>query len=204
MILDYSRKLRMDLSKSEKLRRLASTLLIVIATWLATGILPGANAKTHAGKERLLKAVFIYNFAKFTRWPDDSSREENAPLTLCTIGQDSLTGALKQLKGKTIKGRPLIIQRLADEQVPDRCNMLYVATSKRKHYRDIIDPIRNQPILTISQLPGFARSGGIIKLYRRNNRIRFSINQGTARAAGLKLSSRLLRSATLIEHGDAR
>ncbi len=194
----------MDLSKSVKLRQVASTLLISITLWLVTGIVTDAMARSRVGDERLLKAVFIYNFAKFTRWPNHSWKQADTPLTLCTIGHDSLIGALKRLKGKTIKGRSLVIQRLKDGQVPGSCNMLYVASSKRKRYRNIIDSIHNQPILTISQLPRFARTGGIIELYRKNNKIRFSINQSAAQKAGLKFSSRLLRSATLIKHEDAR
>lgn len=193
----------MDLIKLVKLRQVATKLLVCITLWLATAVVTVAIAKDHVGKERLLKAVFIYNFAKFTRWPNNAWGEEDAPLTLCTTGHDKLVGALKRLKGKTIKGRPLIIQRLKNEQVPESCNMLYVATSKQRRYSNIINSIRDKPVLTISKLPRFAHSGGIIELYRRNNRIRFSINQSVAHEAGLSFSSRLLRSAILIDHEDA-
>ena len=55
------------------------------------------------------------------------------------------------------------------------------------------------PILTVSDIDDFARAGGMIGLVEAEQRIRFDINLATARQANLKLSSQLLKLATIVE-----
>ena len=50
-------------------------------------------------------------------------------------------------------------------------------------------------MLTISDVPDFAAQGGMIGLKLRADRVRFDINQGASRRAGLVLSSQLLKLA---------
>lgn len=50
--------------------------------------------------ERLLRAAFIYNFTKFTNWPENTEEEQGKPLFLCTTGIDKLVYAIDQLEGK--------------------------------------------------------------------------------------------------------
>jgi hypothetical protein len=54
------------------------------------------------------------------------------------------------------------------------------------------------PILTVSDAPGFVNRGGMIEFVLDSNRVRFEINLAAARAAGLNLSSELLRVATAV------
>ncbi len=159
-----------------------------------------AIAQEPAEEERLLKAAFIYNFAKFTRWPKNTWRGPQVPLILCTAGEDELVGALKRLGGKTVKGRRVSTLPLEDAQVPRQCHVLYVATSEQERYVDLVESVRNAPVLTVSEIPHFGRSEGIIVLYHEKDRIRFRINQGAARRAGLKLNSRLPNLAVVVDH----
>ena len=51
------------------------------------------------------------------------------------------------------------------------------------------------PILTVSDLPGFDRAGGMIELVVRERRLRFEINLDAVRGARLRLDPKLLRLA---------
>ncbi len=144
---------------------------------------------------RLLKAAFVFNFAKFTRWPEQAWGNTADPLKLCITGDDHLIDALKQLRGKTIQKRKVSILPLEDAQASGMCHMLYVARSEWERVPSLVDSMRDKPVLTISEIPNFARSGGIIELTERQDRIRFIINQDGAQRTGLKLSSRLLSLA---------
>ena len=59
----------------------------------------------------------------------------------------------------------------------------------------VLRAVGQWPVLTVSDAPDFAAAGGIIGLRERTGRIRFDINQGAAKRAGLSLSSQLLRLA---------
>lgn len=143
--------------------------------------------------ESLVEAAFIYNFAKFTRWPENALGEPGTPLSLCITGSDELVDVLWKLSTKMVKGRPVILQTVKGMQVPESCHMLYVASSEHKTHLDIIHAVRNRPILTISELPQFSDAGGIIEFYRKNERLRFFIDADAARTAGLEISPSLLR-----------
>ncbi|MCU7935570.1 MAG: YfiR family protein [Candidatus Thiodiazotropha sp. (ex Dulcina madagascariensis)] len=184
------------------MRQVTTRLLICAALCLLTSALPGAIAQDSKEEGSLLKAAFIYNFAKFTRWPDSIWRGKNAPLTFCSVGDDKLVDELERLSGKTIKGRPVTIRPHADSLIPGSCQVLYIAVSMQGHYDEIIESLRGEPVLTVSELPQFAHSGGIVELYRKDGRVRFIINLRVAREAGLELSSRLLNLARVVGHED--
>ena len=174
-------------------------LLICACLWLFVGAMPVALAQDRAEEESLLKAAFIYNFAKFTRWPDDAGAGQGVPLTLCIAGEDDVAEVLARLSGRMVRGRPLGIRTIGNDQVPVACKMLYVAASEGKHQLDLIKSSRAQPILTISELPGFAPSGGDIELYRDKEQVRFIINLGAVRRAGLEISPNLLKLAVALD-----
>ena len=71
-------------------------------------------------------------------------------------------------------------------------------------YLQWIDRTRSQPVLTISEIRGFADASGAIQLYRDKDRIRFKINIGAARDRGLSLSARLLDLAEIVDTGGTR
>ena len=62
-----------------------------------------------------------------------------------------------------------------------------------------IDRTRSRPVLTISEIRGFADAGGAIQLFRDKDRIRFRINRDAARDRGLTLSARLLDLAVIVD-----
>ncbi|MDD3529993.1 MAG: YfiR family protein [Gallionellaceae bacterium] len=167
--------------------------LLLLALWLC----PAAQADVPAGDALLLKTAYVYNFAKFVRWPEGAPASANA-LSLCVAGTDELADALARLRGRLVRGRPLTVQYLNGGQVPKHCQMLYVAASAQARQAELLQSVRGQPVLTISELPGFARAGGVIELYREGTRLHFIINLGVARAAGLEIQPGLLGLAVVI------
>lgn len=173
-------------------------LLASLFALMLMGALPLAQAQGEVGEERLLKAVFIYNFAKFTRWPDSSWSGESQPLRLCTVGEDNLIAEIERLSGRPIQGRTVAVETLQRSGEWAECQLLYIARSEQSRYRTIVESLRGKPVLTVSEIQGFGRSGGTIELYRKGGKIRFLINLAVAREAGLEISSRLLSLAEVI------
>jgi len=182
----------------DKSMRLLASLLLLL--WL--GALPVAHAQGGAEEEHLLKAVFVYNFAKFTRWPESSWSDERQPLGLCTVGEDKLLAELERLSGRAIQGRTVDVVPLQRTGGWENCQVLYIARSEKGRYHTFVESLRGKPVLTVSEIHGFARSGGTIELYRDGEKIRFLINLTAARDAGLEISSRLLSLAEVIEREE--
>ncbi|MCG7896948.1 MAG: YfiR family protein [Candidatus Thiodiazotropha weberae] len=146
----------------------------------------------------LLKTVFIYNFAKFTRWPENQPKTIQDALTICSIGEDNLTNNLPKLAGRVLRGKPIKIVKVNDESDLSICHVLYLAESTQSRIQEVLQSIKMKPVLTISEMDRFSQYGGMIELTQDRDKLRFIINLNNTQSSGLRLSSRLLDLATII------
>ncbi|MBT2970029.1 MAG: YfiR family protein [Candidatus Thiodiazotropha sp. (ex Ctena orbiculata)] len=174
---------------------MTTRLLIHFTLLMLWCIPPQANGVEQRSDENILKAVFIYNFAKFTRWPSETWTKNGTSLRICSIGNDELSQALVRLNGRKVRELPVTIEHREESNNLDNCHLLYLARSMQHLMLEINKSIRTKPVLTVSEITDFSKQGGMIELYRINSRIRFKINLQAAREAGLDLSSRLLKLA---------
>lgn len=168
---------------------------------LALGLFP-ANAHLQESREYLLKAAFLYNFAKFVEWPADSFKNESAPIHLVILGPDPFGSALETIREKSVKGRKLVIKRISRIENLEDCHLLFISASEKSQIRAILNTLRGNSILTISDLEKFTHLGGIIGLITLDNKIRFEINLEVAQRNRLKISSELLELAKIVRSGS--
>lgn len=168
-------------------RRLAALLLL----------LPGlAAAQAPGTSEHAVKAAFLFNFAKFVEWPEGAFRGPDEPMTFCVLGEGPLGGELERaVAGKTVVGRPAAVRRLSQLAGLGECRILFVGSSERTRFDQILAAVGNRAVLTVGEEDGFNRAGGIISFVVRQSRVRFRIEREPALRAGLRLSSRLLELA---------
>ncbi|MFQ5864231.1 MAG: YfiR family protein [bacterium] len=173
-------------------------LLFIIFIFNATG--QAQNRKITQVTEYQIKAAFLFNFAKFVDWPDEVFADTTEPIIIGIIGRDPFGINLEQtINGKTVKGRKLVIKRFKRIRDLEFCHILYISTSQKKNMAKIIDKIRDLSVLTIGETRSFAYNGGIISFFNVDNKVRFEINKKAADQAGLRISSRLLKLAVIIE-----
>jgi len=158
-------------------------------------------ATATASREYLLKAAFLYNFAIFTTWPAEVFPGPQTPWRVCILGEDTFGAAMQSIEGKSIKQRPLAVIRIAQVSDAEACPIVFISTSEEERLRAILGYLRDRPILTISDIPNFARAGGTINLKTLQDQIRFDINVDAANAADLRLSSKLLRLGNIVSTG---
>ena len=65
-------------------------------------------------------------------------------------------------------------------------------------WKEILAALRTLSVLTVSDIPQFARHGGIIQFLLDGNRVRFDINLAATDRVGVKLSSELLKLAVTV------
>jgi hypothetical protein len=146
--------------------------------------------------EYQVKATFLYNFSKLTEWPPETFSENTAELVIGIVGEDPFGGAIEKLaEDERQHGRKLVIKRLRWNEELKPCHVLFVSRSEKKHLRAILANVDGAGVLTVSEIEGFAASGGMIEFVFDDNRIRFDINREAALRGNLKISSRLLALA---------
>jgi hypothetical protein len=168
----------------------------IVFTALAVGLAlsaPRAGGQETFTSEYEIKAAFLFNFAKFVDWPAKPSGENEPTFTIGILGRDPFGDALEQTIGeKTVKGRKIVLKRFRHAVDLKPCEILFVSDSERPALPEILNRLRNENDLTVSDMPDFGRRGGMITLFTEDNKVRFSIRTDLTERAGLKLSSRLL------------
>ncbi|GAB4248511.1 YfiR family protein [Deferrisoma sp.] len=146
-----------------------------------------------------IKAAVVLNLARFTDWPPGTFPNATAPLRVCALGVDAVADALFRLAGETVKGHPVSVERVVEPAGLSGCHVAYVAASERKRAGEVLDEIRGKPVLSISDLEGFAAWGGAVSFWRMGGRVRLDVNRAALGRSGLELSSKVLRLARLVE-----
>jgi hypothetical protein len=172
----------------------------VVTAWLVSGSMAQARAQSLSPQEyeNQVKATFIYNFSRFIEWPAGTFTRGRSFLTVCVLGNNPFGGALDSIKGKNVQGRKIEIERLTSSSKLDACQILFISSSEREHLKQILDTAKPLRILTISEMNQFTQAGGVVALAMRKDRIHFSVNLDAANETGVKISSTVLRLATIV------
>jgi len=142
--------------------------------------------------EYRIKTAFLYNFSRFVVWPEPAM-QERSEFSLCTLGETLFEEQLDTLDGKTVHNKAIVVKRYSQpEQVLD-CQLVFIG--EQQDLTETLWTLQGQPVLTVSNIAGFTKNGGIIQFKLIQNKVRFRINADAARSAGLTVSSKLLSLA---------
>jgi len=168
----------------------------IIALLLFFGESPYAEAQQPS--EYQVKAAFLYNFANFVEWPEETL-SDTTTLVIGVLGKDPFEAALTRFEKQKVKGRSLRIVQSERLQDLPFCHMLFINSTEEKNLNQVFRYLEEKPTLTVGEVEQFARRGGIINFVIKDKKVRFEINRAKAIESGLKLSSKLLKLATIVE-----
>lgn len=169
-------------------------IMVAVSFWQ-----PSANAAEESAvqEEYVIKAFYLMNFCKYVSWPEESFETGDAPLMICILGRNPFGKGLAAFEEKNAKGHPFVVQFCDDVNAIPACHVLFVSKSMQDKWDDIIARTKSKPILTVGDMDGFAKHGGIINFFMHKDKIRFEINQKAAEAASVQISSQLLKLAKI-------
>jgi hypothetical protein len=147
-------------------------------------------------QEYQIKAAFLFNFAKFVEWPSGTFPNAKSPITIGVLGQNVFGHYLEDTtRGKTVQNRPFEIKEFKSASEAGHCQILFVSPSVKGDLSEIIKDLHNASVLTVSETDQFLKAGGMVNFIIEDDKIHFEINDRAAKAAGLKISSKLLSLA---------
>ena len=177
-------------------------LLVVIVVACSGLAIRDTSAQQGPISEYAVKAAYLYNFTKFVEWPAQAFPTATAPFILCIVGTDPFGDALDAVADKTVQERTLVVQRLPRVEESAGCHILFLSNSESNHLAQVLHRLENAPVLTVSDIQGFAEAGGMIGLVNVEQHIRFEINVSSTERANLKISSQLLKLAKIIGNSE--
>ncbi|MBK1716137.1 YfiR family protein [Thiocystis violacea] len=171
------------------IRRILVTALALMCT------APAPRADVRDVREAEVVIAYLYNFSKFVTWPTTTFPSADTSLNLCVYGRTSSADAFKTLDAKSAQGHPVRVEPRSRGDTLHGCHIVYASESEQAYLTPLLRAVDRRPVLTVSEIPGFVAAGGMIGFVRADNRLRFEINTTSAEAAGLTISSQLLRLA---------
>ena len=149
-------------------------------------------------QEYQLKAAFLVNFARFITWPAQSFLSEQQEITFCVAGKNPFGTTLSVVENKKINGRDIRVVYADSFQKLPQCHLLFVGSSEGKDITTLISRIGHGPVVTVSDIPGFAAAGGSIEFVIREDRLSFIINNSYLKQRGIQASASMLDLAALV------
>lgn len=180
---------------------LRPVLLIGLALnfWVLASSALSLEKRVEGASEYKVKALFLYNFAKFVDWPASSFASPQDHFKVCVVGDDPFGDELDQaVQGKTINNRHFTIRRVSKPQDVRSCHIAFISSPDERRVRKLLEELHPASVLTVGDGHGFTEWGGILKFTLEGNKVRFEINVDAAEHARLKISSQLLSLAKSI------
>ncbi|HTN41654.1 MAG TPA: YfiR family protein [Asticcacaulis sp.] len=166
-----------------------------ILTVMIAAACPPDQVSAQSSIETAVKATYLYKFAPFVTWPDTAT--QTGPITICVVGKDPFGSVLdRAINGQTMDGRPFQINRVSTIGPGSTCNIAYLGGSAAQSVPEALRNVRGTPTLTVTD---GVTPAGIIGFQIEDGRVRFGIDEDSAEASGIGISSKLLALATSVK-----
>ena len=144
-----------------------------------------------------IEAAFVYRFASFVSWPEDSLGPSD--FTVAVLDDDAVASDLERMLARNrLQGHPARVRRItAIGQLGD-ARILFVGDSDASRLKRWLAMIASRPVLVVTNQPGGLDDGSTIN-FLVTDRVRFEISLAAARRARLNISAELLSVATRVE-----
>ena len=121
-------------------------------------LISSTNAVSEFSEEQL-KAAFIFNFSRFTSWPESSLIGN---FVFCVINENSPGSELKTLESRSVHNRSIEVRYYHALVNVDDCAVVYLPSANTHLQQQLIGQVRHMPVLTISTGAAFVEMGGMI------------------------------------------
>jgi len=148
------------------------------------------------------KADFIVKVTDYVTWPEGAAANAAGVVCVAVLGDSPLTPKLKELAAaRTSQGAKMSVTSVTLDDNLSAYQILFIATEDKAELAKILTKVENKPVLTVSDAYYFARYGVMVNFFKEeggDGKVKFEANQMTMGVAGLKMSSKLLKLATII------
>lgn len=146
-----------------------------------------------------LKSVYIFNFIRFTDWPANSPATNATGVRLNVLYDQKLHDILQTISEKPA-ARQLGLKLLSCKEIDclRASSALFIGEPDRGHFDQLLKLVEGAPVLTISDIPGFAEQGGMIEIKYHNEKLTFIVNLQAVKRAGLYISAQLLQLGEIV------
>ena len=184
------------------------------AALVLAATLPGAaQSQTRpAGEFQLrIEGAFLVNFVRYTDWPTQRFESVSSPYVVTVVGDEEAADTIAAVASAAgvIRGRRIVVRRVRfDARTPPgerreaihrlrASHLVFIAGGGDADARLVLRALQGAPVLTVSDVPGFAAGGGMLGLVRSGSTLAIEANPEAIRESGVSVSAKVLKLARL-------
>ncbi len=159
----------------------------------------GARAQTAPVPEYAVKSALLFKLPRFVYLP---RLEGGTRISLCVLGRNPFGAALEKLAQTPIDGRSVQLRQPEGAAQALDCDFAFIARSEAAHLKATLQKLGEAPVVTVSDIDGFARAGGMVELALNpdgGDSLSILINRKAAQAHNIQFNAQLLRLARIVE-----
>lgn len=146
----------------------------------------------------IIKASYIYNFAKLIDWPDAYKKGN---FVIGVMGGSSMYQQLvTKYNGKTIGSQPIEIRKISNSNNFSVCHVLFVDHDYSTSLAEVIGRVGNESTLLIAHHEGALNMGAIINFVVVEDNLKFELSVSNAEQHDLFVGSTLKSLALHVEN----
>jgi hypothetical protein len=139
-----------------------------------------------------LQAAYLYNFVKYIKWPTEPEK-----FVIGFFGDEEMMNVLeKTLKEKKVRGREVILKKVATPEESLECHVVYLSESSSGKFAQVKDAAAESHILIVTE-KDMIKKGAAISFVVEDERLRFKLKRAALSEAGLVPTEGLLKLAIL-------
>ncbi|MGD8640699.1 MAG: YfiR family protein [Gammaproteobacteria bacterium] len=170
---------------------------------LVTPFIVDVSCEAAISLEYKVKAAYIFKLINFVEWEKHhNSLNKGDNVNICIIGKHPINEAVQLLGSKKVKSQTVkVIPKVIADELTE-CHIVFMTRSVKDRMQEVlfkVDPDKN---LTISDIPGFAKKGGMVELATIDNKVKLVINRNKVNASKIQFSSKLMNVSVLVYGGE--
>lgn len=176
-------------------RIIYSLLQFILMMLILQGSLVHADNRV---EEYTLKAALLIKLTRFVYLPENHAQSDT--LNICVIGHNPFEQILNKMSQQAGSEKPIVIHEISNINPQSHCHFSFISQSANNNLTSILNTLKQQQSVTISDIDGFAKQGGMIELSLNDGEsIEILINRTAADEQSVQFNAQLLRLATLIK-----
>lgn len=174
--------------------------LVALAALLGGTAASDARA---AMPEYALKAQILVELLSYVQWPVGVDPDGRA-FDIVVVGKSPFGTYLDDYaRTRTFHQRPIRVRYLAKGGDLSPCSLVFLCRSEGGRVDAVSAWARHHHVLTVADDEALLRRDVMVHLVMERNYVRLAVNPDSVSAAGLTLSSRLLRNARILPSSHA-
>lgn len=191
------------------LRRWTASLCLI---WMCIGLIDVARASDHDATAKMnmmrLRSSFILKIIQHVEWTAQSPDDTKSKVYIAVIGDCDAFDVLMNAVSKSLHPDRFSVRAAGPHDDLSNVDVVLISSSEIDDLKAVLSSLSDSPTLVISDHEGFCEAGAMVNFVvqktKRGSKLRFEINRGRTEAAGLKISSQLMKLAVKVIGGGTR